>query len=460
MNVSSIRFCLILLLAVCAGEFKLRCAGAEEPVAGDPDIGYRLLTEKAYLPPYFDQETFDYVWRVWPKELRAEAEAATAEQRRQMAFSRYGLTVRPNDPEKRPLQYVVDGRGQWTLNCFACHGGQVEGRVIPGLPNSRYAMATFTDDIRKAKVKLGKPLVSTDYSSLVIPLGTSNGTTNAVAFGVALMAQRDADLNLNKQITFPKMIHHDMDAPPWWHFKSKDYLYLDGFAPKGTRGLMQFMLVPKNGPNKFRQWESDFQHIYAYLESLEPPKYEGSINDKLAARGKLAFENHCASCHGSYGETPDYPEETIPIEEIGTDRARHDALTAVHHKHYGESWFNYYSRDKQTRNGPGGYVAPPLDGVWASAPYLHNGSVPTLWHMLYPDQRPRIWQRSETGYDHTKMGLEIESFKQLPAEARRFSEKRTFFDTTQFGKSATGHNYPDKLTEAEKRAVLEYLKTL
>ena len=45
----------------------------------------------------------------------------------------------------------------------------------------------------------------------------------------------------------------------------------------------------------------------------------------------------------------------------------------------------YFGR-KDNLNDPGGYVATPLDGLWASSPYFHNGSVPTLWHGLTVDQ--------------------------------------------------------------------------
>jgi hypothetical protein len=59
--------------------------------------GYRALVEKAYLPPDFDQETFDAAWKHWPEPLRSQAEKATPEERRRMAFDRYGLTPRPDD---------------------------------------------------------------------------------------------------------------------------------------------------------------------------------------------------------------------------------------------------------------------------------------------------------------------------------------------------------------------------
>jgi len=148
---------------------------------------------------------------------------------------------------------------------------------------------------------------------------------------------------------------------------------------------------------------------------------------------------------------------------VGTDRVRRKALSEHHRQRYAESWFHEGAEEVQV--APDGYVAPPLDGVWASAPYLHNGSVPTLWHLLHPDSRPRVWQRKETkegiGMDRERMGISIVELDEVPPAARQDSARRLeYFDTQQFGKSSAGHDYPAALSEDDKRAVLEYLKTL
>ena len=149
----------------------------------------------------------------------------------------------------------------------------------------------------------------------------------------------------------------------------------------------------------------------------------------------------------------------VPIDVVGTDPVRLKALTPEHLRWFKEGWMSRYGKDFVETN-PQGYVAPPLDGIWASAPYLHNGSVPTLWHLLHPEERPAVWKRSENGYDQTRVGLEIEVFRALPDSVETASERRRFFDTTKPGKSSQGHDFPKQLTETEKRAVLEYLKTL
>ena len=428
---------------------------AEETVA---QRGYRLLTTRAYLPPDFSQEVFDETWRVWEEPARSKAEAATSDERRAMAFSRYGLTPRPEDFTK-PLQYVVDEQGNWCMSCLACHQGKVAGRVIPGVANSHLALQTLTEEIRLTKLRLKKPLTRMDVGSMFMPLGGTNGTTNAVMFGVVLMSHRDVDLNVHEDNPLPKMTHHDHDAPAWWLFRRKSRIYIDGFAPKTHRALMQFTLVKENGPEVFRAREDDFRDIFAHLESLEAPHYPFEIDRSLAEQGRGVFNQNCASCHGTYGDGAKYPEKCVPIDEVGTDRVRHDALLPHHREAYGQSWFTHYGRDKIIAD-PGGYVAPPLDGVWATAPYFHNGSVPTLWHVLHPSERPIVWQRSEDSYDREMVGLEAQTFDRMPPEVKGAAVRRRYFNTRQFSKSAAGHDFPDALDEAEKRAVLEYLKTL
>ncbi len=422
--------------------------------------GYRVLTEKAVLSSDFTQEVFDNLWQCWPEALRGKAEAASNDERREMAFARYGLTPRPDDP-KKPLQYVVDNAGNWTMNCFSCHGGTVYGKPFAGAPNNRFALQTLTEEVRRTKFKLGKSLSRMDVGSLVIPLGTTNGTTNAVVFGMGLMSQRDEELNIIPSAP-RQFVHHDMDAPAWWNFHKKPYLYIDGFAQKGHRGLMQFMMIPENGRDFFVNHEDDFRDVYAYISSLRPPEYPGKINSGMAEQGRVVFEQKCAECHGTYGNSEPYPNRRIPLENIGTDSVRLTALEVAGRQKYARSWFaNANEKDEQTTVvDPDGYVAPALDGIWASAPYLHNGSVPTLWHLLNPSERPTVWRPLNQQLDPEKVGLTIKVEEKAPITELDAALRRSYFDTRRFGKGNAGHDYPEELSDAQKRAVLEYLKTL
>ena len=435
--------------------------GGRARASEQADSGWELLRSRAYLPADFDQEVFDALWTTWPEPLRSRAERASPEERRRMAMDRYGLDPDPDDPS-RALQYVRGATGSWTMSCLACHQGQVAGKVIPGLPNSNYALETLTEEVRLVKVKQRKPFGHMDMGSLLLPLGTTNGTTNAVIFGVALMRHRDADLNIIQRPPRFDLVHHDMDAPAWWHYRRRAGLYADGFAPKGHRMLMQFLLVKENGPEKFAEWEDEFRRIQGWIEALEPPRWPWAVDAALAEQGRGVFENHCAACHGTYGPGGSYPERMVALDEIGTDRVRFDSLTQKERSDLNESWFGHQGDDVErlkNREPPTGYVAPPLDGIWATAPYLHNGSVPTLWHVLHPEERPAAWQRTRAGYDQARVGLEITAAAAPPAKLPS-AERRSWFDTSRPGKSAAGHDFPAVLDEREKAAVLEYLKTL
>jgi hypothetical protein len=100
------------------------------------------------------------------------------------------------------------------------------------------------------------------------------------------------------------------------------------------------------------------------------------------------------------------------------------------------------------------YKARPLDGVWATAPYLHNGSVPNLWQLLLPAARrdPRFWVGSRD-FDPVHVGFKTD---QVPGAS--------LLETDKPGNSNTGHDGDTygttKMTDEQRWQLLEYLKTL
>jgi cytochrome c peroxidase len=141
----------------------------------------------------------------------------------------------------------------------------------------------------------------------------------------------------------------------------------------------------------------------------------------------------------------------IPIAEIATDRQRLDAWTADAASAYnalgdGRDWkFSTFRKSE-------GYVAVPLDGVWLRAPYLHNGSVPTLADLLEPpERRPARFWRGYDVYDPAKVGFVSEG-----SEAQRIG---TSHDTSAPGNSNAGHLFGTQLSAEDKRVLLEFLKT-
>jgi mono/diheme cytochrome c family protein len=225
---------------------------------------------------------------------------------------------------------------------------------------------------------------------------------------------------------------------------------------------MQFMMHPLTLPDEFPRAEPAFRDVQQYLLSLEPPKYPFPIDTAKAKRGETVFNDNCARCHGTHGEDWTYPNKVVPLDEIGTDRKRYDNIGPKFGAAYNASWFAKEDVVKPIR-ATAGYQAPPLDGVWATAPYFHNGSVPTLAGVLNSKARPKVYTRSyrtaAEDYDTQRVGWKV---REVPPPDPKLPaiERRKVYDTTQPGRGNAGHTYGDELTGEDRAAVIEYLKML
>ncbi len=191
------------------------------------------------------------------------------------------------------------------------------------------------------------------------------------------------------------------------------------------------------------QWLKD------YMSELPPPKYPFPIDATRAAAGKPLFEANCAACHAS--ERTGTP---LLLTEVGTDRGRLDSWNkgaAIKANQVVREMG--LERRGLVEEDLIGYIAPFLDGIWLKAPYLHNGSVPTLRDLLEPAaQRPKVFWRGYDVYDQLKVGFVSDT----PA-AQRVGTK---LDTGSKGGGNHGHEFGTALSAKEKDALVEYLKTL
>jgi mono/diheme cytochrome c family protein len=461
---SHARRCVILgLLLLGLGSWAGR-GGAAEPDKEAAERGYRhLLTMPLAAPTLTEKEYFD-LWKYWPEPLRSQAEKATPEERRKLALSRYGFQETPDRAGPIPQQFTPDGKGNLSINCLACHGGPVEGKLFKGLGNSLIHMATFGEDLARLRAAAGQKPPPIPRGLPPEPSDKVRGVNNAWAGATLYLSARDRDLNRVDKLQYPKPTPEQLDipvrTPAWWLSKKKTRYYYDGFIGKSHRDIMQFSFEYSIPREKILEWEKPFTDIYAFINSLDPPKYPRPIDEKRAKQGLVVFTNNCASCHGTYGKGGTYPEKMVPLNELGTDPVRQRDFSVDFKKHLGASWTGDYGKIPLHPNEPG-YIAPPLDGVWATAPYLHNGSVPTLWHLLTPDERPKIWKRTEHCYDHDKVGLEVTAYDKVPDDARTPHDRRLYYDTSLRGLGNKGHRFPaNDLSDKEKTALLEYLKTL
>lgn len=287
-------------------------------------------------------------------------------------------------------------------------------------------------------------------------------------------------------------------------------------------------------------------------------------NGANASIPKQPGNGSCASCHGVYSprhaaNTAYLPDPRLkgvagvitPTATIGTDPQRVGLMADERKRRaWNSSWWAYnelnpawtqYWDDLVTSalrrvpranydNGgaeysplgpnewikPFGYVAPPLYGTWGSAPYFHNGSVPTLWDVLKPGDRPAIWKRQYTAagiggknqgydasyasYDWSKLGWKYSTvacsnnvltspflpcspdmatedivfasianvvasqnslaYQSPPPITDKQIKSRMIFNTYLYGQGKGGHDFTQSLTDAERWALLEYLKTL
>jgi mono/diheme cytochrome c family protein len=194
---------------------------------------------------------------------------------------------------------------------------------------------------------------------------------------------------------------------------------------------------------------ASMQRIADWTLRFPPPKYPADRIDPVRVlEGAEAYASACASCHSFGGARLG---QVTPIAEVGTDRGRLDSFTpelatAMNTIGEGRPW--QFRRFRKTD----GYANMPLDGVWLRAPYLHNGSVPDLRALLFPEERPRVFYRAYDVYDWERVGFVSNS-----AEATRDGVR---FDTSLRGNGNGGHYYGADLPTATKVALLEYLKTL
>lgn len=186
-----------------------------------------------------------------------------------------------------------------------------------------------------------------------------------------------------------------------------------------------------------------------YLGSYPPPRYPFSIDHPKAEAGKFLFEKTCARCHAS-----ERTGTRVPVEEVGTDRERLGTWSkqaAIQANMVVREMG--IERKGLVEENPSGYIAAFLDGIWLRAPYLHNGSVPTIQDLLEPvEQRPKLFYRGYDLYDQAKVG-----FVTSGPEAERIG---TRYDVGQRGSGNQGHLYGTELQQKEKEALVEYLKTL
>ncbi|RYY39121.1 MAG: c-type cytochrome [Chitinophagaceae bacterium] len=395
-----------------------------------------------------------------------------------MGFTKYDSSLLPRTGINANIPYefnalpTAKGGVIVAPNCLQCHAMPFDGKLVIGLGNAnidftpgrginaasmsmmeRMLKNNFPQDYEAAKTFL-------NVSRTIAPdlVADVRGVNLADHLAALLVAHRDPQTFRWSDTPMLAKNHAVVptDTPPWWLLKKKNAMFYNGFG-RGDFGrfLMASNLLTTGDTLESRDVDAHMPDLLAYLYSLEAPKYPNAIDKPLAAKGKQVFEKSCASCHGTYGPNGKYPNLLIPGATIQTDSLLYSSnySTPQFVNWFNRSWFR--TGDHPAVLAPfNGYVAPPLDGIWITAPYLHNGSVPSLDALLNSSTRPRYWSRDfkKPQYNYGSPGWVY--------KAETAAGKTTIYNTDLPGYSNRGHYFGDALSNDQRKAVIEYLKTL
>ena len=296
--------------------------------------------------------------------------------------------------------------------------------------------------------------------------------------------------------------------PPLWDTWRFDYVHYNHSTehPKARNLLQATALGARiDHVDDANKWEisCNLDRIEELMRKLRPPPWPGAVDETLHKKGESLYQTRCERCHLAPDSTSPDPDSvrrpytkrialrTFPYFAVGTDSTL--ALNTwwglternVVAKSTGEMLRalpdckpELYDGVQNKWKGDQVYRARPLHGMWSTGPYLHNGSVPTLWHLL-GNQRSRPTRFCVGGHElnEASMGFVFasdftSSGTDLGCEARGMQE----FDTEVIGNSNRGHifegrdlgrtAYPKngivgpELSDDDRRALIEYLKTL
>jgi hypothetical protein len=200
--------------------------------------------------------------------------------------------------------------------------------------------------------------------------------------------------------------------------------------------------------------------VARWVKTLQPPPSPYQPDATAVARGRDIFMSQCSACHG-FADSGGYRfigstiGQVEPNDKLRADPHRLDSYTEKFREFQLANFFVGTPHQFKYFVKTNGYANLPLDGLWLRAPYLHNGSIPTLAALLQaPGQRPITFIRGVDRLDMKNGGFEAPACDPSTPPANAFC-----FDTRLPGNSNTGHLYGTDLPEAAKTNLLAYLLT-
>ena len=377
-----------------------------------------------------------------------------------------------------------DNALSWTVNCLVCHTAEIDGVAYLGAGTKVFddkwlgeSLKTMTDErwrpllARDPKARAiatsAHRILSSHHHDKIDSLTRARSTAFAASHVELYMRPHDGRMPGVDEVG-----RGDVKTPPLWHTVAKmpsGRWYSDGSFHGRVPLMASSMELEKD-----RSFDALVEHVIptikgefdSVIRHLRPPLYPYAIDPKLAARGRELFYSPrigCHRCHGRYDGRGNVDWPGVHAD-VGTDRARLRVVS--------DAFIDAFASSPIAAEGAliksHGYAATPLTGVWANYPYLHNGSVPTLHHLLGPvSERPRIFHvQAARQFDRERVGQQL--FRD-PAHnragevelLRKFGSNRNWFNSGREGSGNGGHDFWRQIqTDANRRALIEYLKTL
>lgn len=395
-------------------------------------------------------------------------------------YRAFGFLFEPGHPVPVGLTVRTVGQPMVGLNCALCHAGGLRTsttdapRVILGAPAHQLDLQAYFRFLWRAAadprwngrtlmavIERDHPMDAIDrllYRYLLIP----KVKEKLIDFGrrMAWMDSRP-DWGRGRIDPFNPVKFGILERPiddtignadhaPVWNMgpraRGKKAMHWDGLASGDLREVVLSSALGASTMPKEIPVEA-LGRIESYIEKLDAPRYPFSIDQALANKGKALFDKDCARCHAADGALMG---TVIPLSEVGTDRHRLDMWREPDANAYNGYAKKYPWGFSHFRN-TGGYTAVPLDGIWMRAPYLHNGSVPSLVDLL-EERRPPVFYRGSDLFDPTRVGFVSEEGNPARGPFK--------YDVSLPGNGNGGHLFGTRLSSAEKGQLVEYLKTL
>ncbi len=369
-----------------------------------------------------------------------------------------------------------------TVGCVVCHSGRAAGQFVIGLGNKNVDVLKMAKDLYRIEKWWDglkpDPLQSKTYLQV---------EDNAINFANYLSNERLGNLTQGlvpiafirgwfyrvQGMDIPEMSKGQVKIPHLWGYgeKRKVGQFCDGFGDGSQLGwAVAVELAAGQTADTVRNYYDDVVQAETALEFFLPPKYPFEIDADKANYGKALFQTSCATCHGQYEKNekgfPVYKAPRwIPWKTVQTDYDRLKSNRPAFRRVVEASPLSDIIRINIDKDG---YFAPRLDGIWARFPYLHNGSVPTLWDLLQKSEnRPVIFHLRDAGEEHRfdpeRLGLLIDRDEHTQKNLLHQSAqgKRDLYDIRRKGHSNQGHEFfIEKFDAEQKMALIEYLKTL